>query len=261
MFCSGYVFESVVGEAVHPSAPMYRCWNTLHMVLMLYPVIVAPLVVAFSVHAQSLEVLARIVEVALLVDIIVTFFVAVDVGKTSDHLEQRPLRVAEQYTKTWLLFDLVTSLPWRNLLPIFIGNTGLSWVTETATVRDALQFLQIARYLTIIRRNFYSVFSTQSMQYKQRAVLSFVAMVSVRYQCDSFSPWMQCSCTYRTSWCNCLQMASHWMSCAWMLMAKTYLIWFAHTDEDAFEKTWLSTAGVDLERNTLQSQYIQVCGL
>ena len=88
---------------------------------MFYPVMVAPMMVAFSVHAEGLEVMSRIVEVALLVDVFVTFFVAVDVGKTSDHLEQRPLRVAEYYIKSWLLFDLATSLPWKNLLPIFIG--------------------------------------------------------------------------------------------------------------------------------------------
>jgi hypothetical protein len=69
---------------------------------------------------------------------------------------------------------------------------------------------------------------------------------------------MQYSCTLHASWCDCLQIISHWMSCAWMIMAKTYLEWFVHTDEDAFEQTWLSTAGVDLERDSLQSQYIQV---
>ena len=44
-------------------------------------------------------------------------------------------------------------------------------------------------------------------------------------------------------------------------MAKTYLEWFQHLDEDAFDKTWLSTAGVDLERDSIQSQYIQVRSL
>jgi hypothetical protein len=44
-------------------------------------------------------------------------------------------------------------------------------------------------------------------------------------------------------------------------MAKTYLEWFVLVDEDAFDKTWLSTAGVDFERDSLQSQYIQVCNL
>ena len=41
-------------------------------------------------------------------------------------------------------------------------------------------------------------------------------------------------------------------------MARTYLEWFALTDEDAIEKTWLWPAGVDLENDSLQSQYIQV---
>lgn len=147
---------------------------------MFYPVMVAPMMVAFSVHAEGLEVMSRIVEVALLVDVFLTFFVAVDVGKTSDHLEQRPLRVAEHYIKSWLLFDLATSLPWKNLLPIFIGKTALSWITTTVTVREALDFIKIARYLTIITRSFYTVFNIQSMQYKQRAVISFLSLVLVR---------------------------------------------------------------------------------
>ena len=46
-----------------------------------------------------------------------------------------------------------------------------------------------------------------------------------------------------------------------MLMAKTYLEWFAHLDEDAYDKTWLSKAGLDLARDSVQSQYIQVRGL
>lgn len=176
---SGHVFESVVGEAVHPSAPMYRSWNTLLMFLIFYPVMVAPLVVAFSMTGPGTDTASRVVEGFLLLDIVVTFFVAVDVGKTSDHLEQRPLHVAEHYIKRWLLFDLCTSLPWRNLLPLFIKNTRISWITETATVRDALEFILILRSLTIIRRNFYSIISFQSMQYKQRAVLVFVALVAV----------------------------------------------------------------------------------
>ena len=162
---------------MHPLAPMYRIWNTLHIILMLYPVMVDPLLVAFSVKADALQVMARIIEAALLMDVIVTFFVAVDVGKTSDHLEQRPLHVAEHYIKSWFLFDLATSLPWKSILPLVVGKT---WITETVTVREALDFLKIARYITIIRRNFYTIFSIQSMKYKQRAVMSFVSLVFVR---------------------------------------------------------------------------------
>ena len=44
-------------------------------------------------------------------------------------------------------------------------------------------------------------------------------------------------------------------------MAKTYLEWFQHLDEDAFDKTWLDRAGVDLESDSVQSQYIQVRSL
>lgn len=143
---------------------------------------VAPLTVAFHAKAEGMHVLGRLVEVALMSDTLVTFFVAIKDGKTSDHLERHPLLVADHYIKSWLLFDVVTSTPWQLFLPFLLNNTSLAWVTETVTVREALSFVQIARYLTIIRRDSYNIVRLQSIQYKQRALLSFVLFVLVRVQ-------------------------------------------------------------------------------
>lgn len=53
--------------------------------------------------------------------------------------------------------------------------------------------------------------------------------------------------------CVCvLQISSHLMACAWMLMALVHISWFGR-----IEDTWLDAAGVDLERDSMGSQYMQ----
>ena len=49
-----------------------------------------------------------------------------------------------------------------------------------------------------------------------------------------------------------LQISSHLMACAWMLMALVHISWFGRKED-----TWLEAAGVDLERDSIGSQYMQ----
>ena len=49
-----------------------------------------------------------------------------------------------------------------------------------------------------------------------------------------------------------MQLVSHLMACTWMLMALVYISWF-----DDFEGTWLYSAQVDLEADSLMSRYLQ----
>jgi hypothetical protein len=187
-WCAGHVFMSAFGEALHPSAPVYRAWNTALLCMMTYAVVAAPMRAAFHVHAAVLDWLALIIQVTLLIDIAATFFVCVDHGKTMDHLEQRPLRIAEHYLTTWLLYDVVTTLPWKALLPFIIGKT---WITETALVADSLDIIKILRTVPILRRKQYKVIGL-TMQHKQRATITFVGMVLVRNQ--QFV--LPCPCTF-----------------------------------------------------------------
>ena len=42
------------------------------------------------------------------------------------------------------------------------------------------------------------------------------------------------------------------MACTWMLMGLLYMDWF-----DDYNSTWLSTADIDLDRDSLRSKYTQ----
>jgi hypothetical protein len=52
-----------------------------------------------------------------------------------------------------------------------------------------------------------------------------------------------------------LQAVTHLMGCTWMLMALVYISWF----EDGYDDTWIATARINLQTDSLQSKYIQVC--
>lgn len=49
-----------------------------------------------------------------------------------------------------------------------------------------------------------------------------------------------------------LQLVSHWMACAWMLMARVYLSWYP----SEYEQVWWSSANLVPDVDSPQSQYV-----
>lgn len=167
-------------EALHPHAPLYRFWNTVLNLNMLYIFLLVPLKAGFQVQTAAFQYLHIFNSVCLFLDIAVSFLVGYQVGKTSDLIERRWLPVLRHYLTYWMLYDVLTSLPWELLLPHLIGKT---WITETRDVATALPLIQILRYLTIAKRRSLFSISSLHMKYAQRNMLSFLLLALVR-------PWV-----------------------------------------------------------------------
>lgn len=174
---AGQVYLMSSRQSLHPHAPLYRMWNTVLNLNMLYIFILVPLKAGFQVTTDAFTYLHLFNSVCLFADIVMTFFVGYQVGQTSDLIERRWFPVVRHYVMYWLLYDVLTSLPWEVVLPTFIGKT---WLTETTEFAMALPLIQILRYLTIAKRR--SLFSIASlhMKYSQRNMLSFVLLALVR---------------------------------------------------------------------------------
>ena len=164
------------GDPIHPHSPIYAVWNNWLLIMMIYPIIIVPVTAGFGLTFTLFTILRWINQVALLSDIIFTFWVAILDGKTGDHVEKQPLAVAKRYITSWFIFDLLTSLPWEQLLPVFIGDT---WVTTTRSVAESLDLLKIFRCMSLVRRSSFSL-PNYGMKYAQRSMIVFVCLVMVR---------------------------------------------------------------------------------
>jgi hypothetical protein len=174
---AGQVYTMASWEALHPHAPLYKAWNTLLNINILYIFIIAPLQAGFQLEHVALKVLHTISTVCLFLDMIASCFVGFHVGKTLDHVERRILRVVKHYIMTWLVYDLATSLPWASVLPLIIGKT---WITETKELAKSLLLIQIFRYLTISWRASFFTISSLHLKYSHRSILMFVLFALVR---------------------------------------------------------------------------------
>lgn len=166
------------GQVLHPHAPLYRFWNTLLNLNMLYIFILVPLKAGFQLETEAFHYMHMFNLICLFSDVVMSFFVGYQKGQTSDLIERRWLPVLRYYLTHWVLYDVLTSLPWAYLLPLLIGKT---WVTETKEVAKALPLIQIFRYLTIARRRSLFSISSLHMKYSQRNMLSFVLLALVRF--------------------------------------------------------------------------------
>lgn len=180
---AGQVYLMNGGQALHPHAPLYRFWNSLLNLNMLYICVLVPLKAGFQVETAIFTYMHILNSVCLFSDIVVSLFVGYQLGQTSDLIERRWLQVLRHYFTYWVLYDVLTSLPWELVLPKLIGKT---WITETREVAMAVPLIQILRYVTIAKRRSLFSISSLHMKYSQRNMLSFVllALVSTLMYCD-----------------------------------------------------------------------------
>jgi hypothetical protein len=164
---------------IHPHSPVYTMWNNV-LFMMLYPFIIAPVQAGFGLHHAAFKAFQWINQVSLLSDNLLTFWVAVLVGKTRDHVEKRPLHVAKHYVKSWFLFDLLTTLPWHQVLPLVIGK---SWITETKPIIESFDLVKILRCTTVAHRASF-LLPNYGMKYAQRSMIVFVLLVMERFSCS-----------------------------------------------------------------------------
>lgn len=173
---AGRVYVSGFGDPIHPHAPIYAAWNNLLAFLMGYPFIIAPAQSGFALRYAVFNFLQWVNEVSLVLDILLTFVVAVLVGKMGDHVEKKPLNVAKRYLSSWFIFDVLTTMPWKYVLPHVIGDT---WVTTTRPVAESLDLIKIFRFIPVARRTSFRLPNWNGVKYAQRSMVMFVLLVMV----------------------------------------------------------------------------------
>ncbi|CAL0330523.1 unnamed protein product [Lupinus luteus] len=89
----------------------YRIWQTFLIILVVYTAWVSPFEFGFLKKPKApLSITDNVVNGFFAVDIILTFFVAY-LDKTTYLFVDNPKQIAWKYTRTWLAFDVISSIP------------------------------------------------------------------------------------------------------------------------------------------------------
>ena len=104
------------------------------LVSMAYLFVALPLEAGFLLRNAWYNAIHVLTTVLFALDIAGSFVTGYQVGKTLDHVELKMDKVAWHYVHTWLLYDVLFSLPWRFVIPLIGGNY---WIATTP-VRNRL---------------------------------------------------------------------------------------------------------------------------
>lgn len=96
---------------ISPYDRRYRAWETYLVVLVIYTAWVSPFEFGFLKKPEGpLAITDNVVNGFFAVDIILTFFVAY-LDRTTYLLVDEPGKIAWKYTKSWLTFDVISTIP------------------------------------------------------------------------------------------------------------------------------------------------------
>ncbi|KAL2236088.1 UNVERIFIED_CONTAM: Potassium channel AKT1 [Sesamum indicum] len=112
---------------ISPRDPRYRAWETFLIVLVFYTAWVSPFEFGFNMgRNRILSILDNVVNGFFAIDIILTFFVAY-LDKATYLLVDNPKLIAVRYARTWLIFDVISTIPSelaRKILPSNVESYG-----------------------------------------------------------------------------------------------------------------------------------------
>ncbi|KAI3694801.1 hypothetical protein L1987_77782 [Smallanthus sonchifolius] len=107
---------------ISPYDRRYRTWETYLVALVLYTAWVSPFEFGFLERPERpLSIIDNIVNGFFAIDIVLTFFVAY-LDKSTYLLVDNPKQIAWRYTSTWLVFDVISTIPSELASDIFAGS-------------------------------------------------------------------------------------------------------------------------------------------
>ncbi|PIN18411.1 K+-channel ERG [Handroanthus impetiginosus] len=112
---------------ISPLDPRYRAWDTFLIILVFYTSWVSPFEFGFNIGKDGpLAITDNVVNGFFAIDIILTFFVAY-LDKATYLLIDNPKLIALRYARTWLIFDVIATIPSelaRKILPYSVESYG-----------------------------------------------------------------------------------------------------------------------------------------
>ncbi|KAL5783168.1 hypothetical protein ACOSP7_008197 [Xanthoceras sorbifolium] len=112
---------------ISPFDSRYRAWETFLVFLVFYTAWVSPFEFGFlETPSAPLSLVDNVVNGFFAIDIVMTFFLAY-LDKASYLLIDNPMKIAWRYTRTWLAFDVISTIPSefaRSLLPAALRSYG-----------------------------------------------------------------------------------------------------------------------------------------
>lgn len=112
---------------ISPFHSRYRIWETFLVLLVFYTAWVSPFEFGFlNKPTAPLAITDNVVNGFFAIDIILTFFVAY-LDKATYLLVDEPKLIAWRYTKTWLAFDVISTIPYelaKSILPSPVKEYG-----------------------------------------------------------------------------------------------------------------------------------------
>lgn len=114
---------------ISPFNPRYRVWNAFLVLLVFYTAWVSPFEFGFLHKPKGpLAVTDNVINGFFAIDIIMmTFFVAY-LDKSTYLLVDDPKLIASRYAKSWLVFDVISTIPYelaKRILPPSLGEYGI----------------------------------------------------------------------------------------------------------------------------------------
>jgi voltage-gated potassium channel Kch len=203
---------------INPRAWYMRNWDVVTMLLLFYTAVVTPVEVAFmSTKLNILFFINRGVDTCFLVDIVLTFFVAIPDPSDGLLLFHHPT-IIRSYLRGWFVLDVVSILPF-DLVSIIFNNGAVSKLK----ILRVLRLLKLMKLLRIFRAA--RIFQRLETQY----TIDYSALELVKFGILALT-------------------CSHWMACAWGLLADLEDAkhnWLKYTTFNSFTENGLLEEGQD----------------
>mmetsp|Transcript_62218 Transcript_62218/g.181676 ORF Transcript_62218/g.181676 Transcript_62218/m.181676 type:complete len:731 (+) Transcript_62218:48-2240(+) len=210
---------------INPRSKFMRTWDMLMGLALVFVGIVTPYEVVFltSVH-WSLFVINRVVDVIFLIDIMLNFYLAVEIQRPhrgGSIILRDPHRIRCRYLKTWFLIDVLSTFPF-DILSVVLDVD----VFRRAKILRCIKLMRLTKLLRILR-------SSKIMERWQHAInLQFATKKLMKFFVV-------------------IGVVSHWMACVWGLAglylgaelcdANGQVIEFGDAGVGVYQVSWITT--------------------
>ena len=139
-------YKKASETVIHPNGKFKISWDSLNLILLIYSTFEIPYELAFASNTCNVsdqETANLVIDCVFMCDLVLNFFTAY-MDEEIGILQVFKTKIALHYVKTWMFFDLISSLPWDRIF------CSLSNFHSTQIVRF-FRMIKILRFVRMIR--------------------------------------------------------------------------------------------------------------